>query len=76
MTKPMTIVFDVTTMEEIIREMTDEEYAQYLIDVSNAKEKEAKQAEAKALEEAKKVAKAEALAALGLSQEVINLLAE
>lgn len=76
MTKPMTVVFDVTTMKETTREMTDEEYTQYLIDVSNAEERVAKQAEVKALEEAKKAAKAEALTALGLSQEIVNLLAE
>ena len=29
MTKPLTFIFDCTTQEEILREMNDEEYAQY-----------------------------------------------
>ena len=32
MTKPLVGIFNVITKEEIIREMNDEEYAQYLID--------------------------------------------
>jgi hypothetical protein len=32
MTKPNIGIFDCQTQEEIIREMTDEEYAQYEID--------------------------------------------
>lgn len=32
MTKPLITIFDVTTQEQITREMNDEEYAQYLID--------------------------------------------
>jgi hypothetical protein len=53
----------------------------YEIGVSNEntamkEERIAKQAEEDAAAEAKKAAKAEALAALGLSQEIVNLLAE
>lgn len=73
MNKPKIAVIDVQTQEEVIREMNDAEYEQYLIDVAQA---EARQAEEEAKVAAKKAAKAEALAALGLSQEVINLLAE
>ena len=49
--------------------MNDTEYAHHLIDVANAEEQAAAVA-------AKAAAKQQALAALGLSQEVINLLAE
>ena len=63
-----------------MREMNDEEYNQYLIDVANAEAElaaeAAAKAEADAAAEAKRAAKAQALAALGLSQEVINLLAD
>jgi hypothetical protein len=76
MTRPMVYLFDSNTGEEITREMNDAEYAQSLLDKAEVEAEQVKQAEAKALEEAKKATKAEALAALGLSQEVINLLAE
>lgn len=33
MNRPIVYIFDVTTQEEIIREMNDEEYAQHLLDV-------------------------------------------
>lgn len=69
MTRPNVCVFNVETQEEIVREMNDTEYEQHLIDKAQG---EAAQAEFNA----KKAAKAEALAALGLSQEVVNLLAE
>lgn len=36
MTRPNVHIFDVTTQEEIIREMNDAEYAQYLIDIEAA----------------------------------------
>lgn len=32
MTRPMTLEYNVETKEEVIREMNDAEYAQYLID--------------------------------------------
>ena len=59
-----------------MREMNDEEYNQYLIDAANEKEIVAAQAQANAAVEAKAEAKRQALAALGLSQEIVNLLAE
>jgi hypothetical protein len=34
MTKPLIKIFDAITQEEIVREMNDEEYAQYLIDAA------------------------------------------
>jgi hypothetical protein len=76
MTRPNVHIFNIETQEEIIREMNDEEYAQNLIDLARTEEQAAKQAEADAAAEAKKAAKAEALAQLGLSQEIINLLAD
>ncbi len=69
----MVYLFDSNTGEEVIREMNDAEYAQCLIDKAQF---EKEQAEINAQVEAKKAAKAEALAALGLSQEIVNLLAE
>ena len=69
----MVLEYNVETKEEVVREMNDEEYAQHLIDKANS---DAAQAEINATIEAKKAAKAQALAALGLSQEVVNLLAE
>jgi hypothetical protein len=60
----------------VIREMNDAEYAQYLIDVETSKVYAAKLAEEKIKEDAKKAAKIEALATLGLNQEIVSLLAE
>jgi hypothetical protein len=76
MTRPNVGIIDITTNELITREMNDAEYATHLLDVAAAEEQAAKQAEADAAAEAKKAAKAQALAALGLSQEIVNLLAE
>lgn len=80
MTRPITHIVNLTTGEEVIREMNDEEYAIWLndkekIDAERAV-RAAEQAEEDAKVAAKTQAKAEALAALGLSQEVVNLLAE
>lgn len=69
MTRPITTIVNVETQEQIIRELNDEEYAQHLADVAKIAEYEAKV-------EAKAEAKRQALEALGLSQEVVNLLAE
>jgi hypothetical protein len=76
MTRPIVQEFNVQTQELIVREMNDAEYAQHLIDVADAAERAAKQAEEDAKAAAKAEAKRQALAALGLSQEVVNLLAE
>jgi hypothetical protein len=69
MNKPMVKEFNAETQEEITREMTDFEYEQLLIANVEVEEQTAK-------EEAKAEAKRQALAALGLSQEIVNLLAE
>ena len=36
MTRPLIGIFNVATKEQIVREMNDEEYAQYLIDVAES----------------------------------------
>jgi len=76
MSKPTISIFDVTTQEQVIREMNDEEYAAHLITLQEIEKLQEERAVAEAAAEAKKAAKAQALAALGLSQEVVNLLAE
>jgi hypothetical protein len=76
MTRPMVTIFDVLSQEGTTREMNDAEYTQHLIDLAYSEENAAAETERRAAAEAKKAAKAEALAALGLSQEVVNLLAE
>ena len=38
MTKPLTCVFDAVTMQEVTREMTDEEYTQYQLDATRAEQ--------------------------------------
>ena len=69
MTRPTVQELNAETQELTVREMNDTEYAQHLIDVADA-------AERAAVVAAKAEAKREALATLGLSQEVVNLLAE
>ena len=80
MTRPLIGILDAETQIQVNREMNDVEYEQYLIDSAKAEAelaaKAAAKAEADAAAEAKKAAKAQALAALGLSQEIVNLLAE
>jgi hypothetical protein len=76
MSRPNVYEFNAETQEEISREMNDEEYAQHENDMAAAAQRVAAQEEAATLAAAKAAAKAEALAQLGLSQEVINLLAD
>jgi hypothetical protein len=61
---------------DVIREMNDAEYAQYLIDKEEIEKINAVRVEEDAKVAVKQAAKVQALAALGLSQEVVNLLAE
>jgi membrane protease subunit (stomatin/prohibitin family) len=56
------------------REMNDSEYAQYQIDQTAAQAQAAAQAEADATAQAKKDAAAAALAKLGITQDVLDLL--
>jgi hypothetical protein len=80
MTRPLIGILDAETQIQANREMNDEEYAQYLIDLTKAEAELAAEATAKAEADAAAAAKTEAkqqaLAALGLSQEIVNLLAE
>jgi hypothetical protein len=78
--KPKIIFINAETQEQVIRELNDAEYAQHLIDLVELEAYQAAKAAAQAEEDAaaaeKTEAKKQALAALGLSQEVVNLLAE
>jgi hypothetical protein len=76
MTKPIVHELNVETQELTVREMNDAEYTQHLIDVANAEQQAIKQVEEDAKLVAKTEAKRQALVALGLSQEIVNLLVE
>jgi hypothetical protein len=79
MTRPIIKIFDVSTQQEEIREMNDEEFAIWEADVAANAEREAAQAqadaEAAAAAKAKADAKAAVLAKLGLTQDIIDILA-
>jgi ABC-type Fe3+/spermidine/putrescine transport system ATPase subunit len=72
--KPEIKFFDVETQEEIVREMNDEEYAQYLADKNiwdaQAAERLAEQAEI----DAAKAAVHEKLSELGITPELIEVI--
>lgn len=78
MFRPIIGFADAITGESYIREMNDEEYAQYEIDKIRFEEEQATQAEKQAVLDAqaaaKAVAKAELLATLNLSQETLDIL--
>jgi len=65
--RPEIKIVNVQTGEEIVREMNDEEYAQYEIDVAKGKAKDAARAKAEA-------DKAALLAKLGISPDEAALL--
>jgi hypothetical protein len=67
MTKPEIKIVDSQTGEEIIREMTDGEFAQWQLDQEVAKEKQD-------LEEARAAQRAELLARLGITADEAKLL--
>jgi hypothetical protein len=79
MTKPNITIVDVQAGTEITREMNDEEFAQSQLDLAAFAEQEAAQAqadaEAAAAAQAKADAKAAVLAKLGLTQDIIDILA-
>ena len=76
MTRPMVHEVNMEKNIDVIREMNDAEYAQYLIDKEEIEKINAVRVEEDAKVAVKQAAKVQALAALGLSQEVVNLLAE
>lgn len=74
MEKPTKLIVDVSTGEQIVVELTDEEIAQRELDAANAlAAQEAKEAEEAAKAEAKASAQAK-LAALGLTEAEISAL--
>jgi len=68
MTNPLIKIVDVSTGEELEREMSSEEFAQYKLDLSQHQAKEAE----KAAKEAARQTALEKLAALGLTPEEIS----
>lgn len=68
--RPEIKIVNCETGEEIVREMNDEEFANYEIDVANGRAKE----EAIARAEADKVAAQAKLAALGLTADDLKVL--
>ena len=71
-TRPIIVIYDVSSGETIEREMNLDEYAQHLIDVDNNKRIEEQQA---AAAKAKSDAKTALLEKLGLTQDIIDILA-
>jgi hypothetical protein len=74
MTRPNICIFNVETQEEIIREMNDEEYAQYLVDKQNAEIEQAELDAKKAEEDAAKAVLHEKLAEMGITPELIEVI--
>ncbi len=72
----MVVEFDIETQEENVREMNDLEYTQHLIDLEEVQKQNEKQMELNAISASKAEVKRQALEALGLSEEIINLLVE
>lgn len=76
MTRPNVHIVNAQTQEEIIREMNDEEYAQYLLDVAES-EKQMAERLAKEQELAAVKAAVEAkLVALGLDLDTVKAIAK
>jgi hypothetical protein len=74
MSRPIVVIIDGITQEEIVREMNDEEYAQYLVDKQNAEIKQAEIDAKKAEEDAAKAALQEKLAEMGITSELIEVI--
>jgi hypothetical protein len=74
MTRPIVTIYDVVTQETEVREMNDEEFAQYEIDSKLNAERVAEQKKADAKAQAKADAKAVLLEKLGLTQDIIDIL--
>jgi hypothetical protein len=75
MTRPIIKIYDVITQQTEEREMNDEEFAQYEIGAAAGDSMAVIRAEAEAAAQAKANAKAEVLAKLGLTQDIIDILA-
>jgi len=74
MTRPIVTIYDVVTQETEVREMNDEEFAQYEIDIASSAERVAEQEKVDAAAKAKANAKAALLEKLGLTQDIIDIL--
>jgi hypothetical protein len=74
--RPTIILINAETQEQIIREMNDEEYSQYLIDQEAAESRAAEAAAKQAEIDAAKAAVEAKLADLGLDLETIKLIAK
>lgn len=75
MTKPNILIYDTETQTEIMREMNDKEYAQFLIDKEKFNKEEEKLAEIEAEKEAARNVVNEKLASLGLDINTIETIA-
>jgi len=76
MTRPVISIIDVSTQEETIREMNDDEYAQHLLSLEEIKKEEAERLAKEQEAEAAKAAVEAKLASLGLDLETVKLLAK
>lgn len=76
MNKPKITIFDAVTKEEIVREMNDEEYAQYLIDVEQSQKAEAERLIKEQEATVAKAAIEAKLAALGLDLDTVKAIAK
>ena len=74
MSRPLISILDIETQELVVREMNDEEYAQYLIDYQKEQEHFAILAAKKAEEDAAKAALHEKLADMGITPELIEVI--
>jgi hypothetical protein len=74
MSNPIVTEFNVETQETISREMTDEEYSQYLVDKEFFDARAAEQAAIKAEKDAAKAAVHEKLSEMGITPELIEVI--
>lgn len=72
MNRPIVLDIDIDNNTEVYREMTDSEYAQYLIDLEQTNLESQKQQEAIQMEQSKNNAKREALRLVGLAEDAID----
>jgi len=74
MTRLKVYMYNAETNQEIVREMTDEEYAQSLIDKQEAEVRAAEEATKQAEIDAAKAAVHEKLSELGITPELIEVI--
>lgn len=76
MTRPVISIIDVSTQEETIREMNDDEYAQHLVRLEEIKKEEAEHLAKEQEAAAAKAAVEAKLAALGLDLDTVKAIAK